>query len=76
MFKTLALGQLFYHYIFPTTVSFEFDPISVGMIMTGYVVSMMATNAIGIDRTYFAGIRFINNNTKLYFLIYIFKYYS
>lgn len=54
LFKTIALLQLFYHYFFPSTTPFVFDPISVAMIVTGYVVSMLATNAIGIDRTYFA----------------------
>ncbi len=54
LFKTLALAQLFYHYFFPATTSFVFDPISALMIVTGYTVSVLATNAIGIDRTYFA----------------------
>ena len=54
LFKTLALVQLFYHYFFPSTRPFEFDPVSAAMIATGYVVSMMATNALGVDRTYFA----------------------
>jgi hypothetical protein len=53
LFKTLALSQLIYHYLFPSTTAFVFDPISVGMILTGYVVSIMATNALGVDRTYF-----------------------
>lgn len=54
LFKSLALLQLFYHYLFPANHAFVFDPISVLMIATGYTVSVMATNAIGIDRTYFA----------------------
>lgn len=54
LFKTIALLQLFYHYFFPSTTPFVFDPISVAMFVTGYIVSMLATNAIGIDRTYFA----------------------
>lgn len=53
LFKSVALAQLFYHYCFPSTGSFEFDPVSVLMIVAGYAVSVMATNAIGIDRTYF-----------------------
>jgi hypothetical protein len=53
LFKSVALAQLFYHYCFPTTRPFEFDPVSVLMIVAGYTVSVMATNAIGIDRTYF-----------------------
>lgn len=54
MFKTLALTQLFYHYFMPTTMDFVFDPISILMIVSGYTVSVMATEAIGVDRTYFA----------------------
>lgn len=53
LFKSVALAQLFYHYCFPTTRPFEFDIISILMIVAGYTVSVMATNAIGIDRTYF-----------------------
>lgn len=54
LFKTTALLQLFYHYFFPATEKFAFDPISMAMIVAGYTVSVMATEAIGIDRTYFA----------------------
>jgi hypothetical protein len=54
LFKTIALLQLFYHYFYPSTTSFVFDPISILMVIAGYCVSMMATEAIGIDRTYFA----------------------
>lgn len=54
LFKSLALLQLFYQYFFPQTTAFVFDPISVFMIVSGYAVSVMATNAIGVDRTYFA----------------------
>lgn len=32
---------------------FVLDPISIVMIFSGYAVSIMATNALGIDRTYF-----------------------
>jgi len=54
LFKTLALAQLVFHYLLPSTTPFVFDPLSVAMILSGYAVSMMATNALGIDRTYFA----------------------
>ena len=40
--------------MFPTTIPFEFDSVSIAMIIIGYTVSVIATNAIGIDRTYFA----------------------
>jgi hypothetical protein len=53
LFKTLALVQLFYHYLCPSVEQFVLDPISILMIIAGYTVSLMATNAIGIDRTYF-----------------------
>jgi hypothetical protein len=53
LFKTLALVQLFYHYLYPSVEQFVLDPISILMIIAGYTVSLMATNAIGIDRTYF-----------------------
>ncbi len=54
LFKTIALIQLFYHYLCPQSVPFVFDWISVAMILSGYAVSILATNAIGVDRTYFA----------------------
>ena len=54
LFKSVALAQLFYSYFFPTTRAFELDCVSLAMIVSGYAVSVMATNAIGIDRTYFA----------------------
>jgi len=53
LFKTLALTQLFYQYFFPATLPFQVDLISIAMIASGYAVSVMATNAIGLDRTYF-----------------------
>merc|ERR1719231_1832413 len=53
VFKTVALTQILYHYIFPST-SFVLDFVSIGMVICGYIISIMATNAIGIDRTYFA----------------------
>ena len=51
--KTAALCQIMYHYCFPANHAFEFDAISVFMILSGYLVSMLATNALGLDRTYF-----------------------
>lgn len=58
LFKSLALLQLFLHYFFPVSISngtkpFVFDVISVVLIVSGYFVSVCATNALGIDRTYF-----------------------
>lgn len=54
LFKTLAVTQLFSHYFFPSPGSvFEFSPVSAGMIAAGYAVSLKATKALGIDRTYF-----------------------
>ena len=63
MFKTLALTQLFLVYLFPefmaTTVfgcdfvPFSFDVVSILMIASGYLISVLATHALGIDRTYF-----------------------
>jgi hypothetical protein len=54
LFKSVALAQLFYHYFFPSAAHpFQWDPVSLAMIVAGYAVSAMATNAIGIDRTYF-----------------------
>mmetsp|Transcript_20457 Transcript_20457/g.56753 ORF Transcript_20457/g.56753 Transcript_20457/m.56753 type:complete len:719 (-) Transcript_20457:122-2278(-) len=54
LFKMLALGQIFYHYFFPSTVPFVLDWISILITIAGYAVSSMAAGAIGIDRTYFA----------------------
>ena len=63
MFKTLALAQLFLIYLFPEfmavnfigcdPVNFKFDVISLIMIVSGYALSILATNALGLDRTYF-----------------------
>lgn len=55
LFKTIALAQLFHMYVIAPirAGTFEFDVISLAMIIAGYTVSMMATNALGIDRTYF-----------------------
>ena len=67
LFKSIALIQLFYHYFFPAIESFVFDPVSLLMIMVGYTVSLMATNAIGIDRTYFGSELGTNNNSLLFY---------
>jgi hypothetical protein len=54
LFKCLSIGQVIGHYIFPhEPLSFKFDPISVAMIVVGYAVSVKATMALGVDRTYF-----------------------
>lgn len=63
MFKTLALTQLFLVYLFPGFMaknvfgceyqSFEFDIVSIIMIASGFCMSVLATQALGIDRTYF-----------------------
>lgn len=63
MFKTLALTQLFLVYLFPETMAtyvygtpsipFEFDFVSMIMIASGYCLSVLATHALGLDRTYF-----------------------
>lgn len=55
LFKSLALIQLFYHYLISPLQrgTFEVDLISIGMIVSGYMCSVLATNALGIDRTYF-----------------------
>jgi len=54
LFKSLALIQMFYHYIFPATETFVVDPVSILMVATGYILSVLATRALGVDRTYFA----------------------
>jgi len=56
LFKSIALAQLFYHYwIGPLRMgTFQWDPLSLFMIASGYTVSILATNALGVDRTYFA----------------------
>lgn len=47
LFKTLAISQLVYLYLFPPTGAFAWDSVSVAMILSGYTVSIMATNALG-----------------------------
>lgn len=54
LFKSIALAQLIYHYLFPSTQVFQLDFVSLAMIVTGYTISSLATLAIGVDRTYFA----------------------
>ena len=54
LFKVISISQLCYLYLFPPSGSFELDWVSVALIISGYLVSMMATRALGIDRTYFA----------------------
>lgn len=54
LFKTLALTQLAIIYLFPSHHTFTLDWISIAMIASGYIVSLLATRALGIDRTYFA----------------------
>jgi len=57
IFKSLALAQLAYLYLSPhgfnPVSALTADPISVLMIASGYGVSMLATKALGLDRTYF-----------------------
>merc|ERR1712146_361552 len=55
LFKSIALAQLFNLYAVQPlrNGTFEIDVLSIAMIVTGYGLSTMATNALGIDRTYF-----------------------
>jgi len=53
LFKTLALLQLGYFYLRPSVGVFAVDWVSLAMILSGYFVSVLATNALGVDRTYF-----------------------
>jgi hypothetical protein len=48
-YKILSISQLGYHYL----ANFEFDMVSISMIIAGYTLATLATTAIGIDRTYF-----------------------
>ena len=67
LFKTIALIQLAIIYLYPTLykgynpvlggsvdISFHLDIMSICMIIIGYSISIAATNALGLDRTYFA----------------------
>mmetsp|Transcript_32048 Transcript_32048/g.76469 ORF Transcript_32048/g.76469 Transcript_32048/m.76469 type:complete len:661 (-) Transcript_32048:250-2232(-) len=58
LFKTLALLQLFGFYFFPGAVSggavsMDLDFCSLAMMAVGYSISLLATKALGVDRTYF-----------------------
>lgn len=53
LFKSIALIQIFFYYLFPDNAKFEVDVTSLAMIITGYGVSLAATEALGLDRTYF-----------------------
>ena len=54
MFKTLSVAQLLILYFFPKgETPFSVDYLSLFMMATGMILSVMATNALGIDRTYF-----------------------
>ena len=50
-YKTLALSQMAYYYI----SNFQYDPISLTLIVVGYGISTAAAVALGIDRTYQSG---------------------
>ncbi|RYG69237.1 hypothetical protein EON64_03185, partial [archaeon] len=54
VFKSLAIGQLVYHYLCPARTPFQLDLLSILMMVGGFGVSVLATEAIGLDRTYFA----------------------
>lgn len=65
LFKTIAMSQLAAIYFLPhlfvgynkssaaAPVAFSWDPLSLLLIAVGYTITIMATNAIGLDRTYF-----------------------
>ena len=48
-FKTIALTHLGINYL----VNFQYDPVSLAMIIVGYSLSFAATVALGMDQTYF-----------------------
>jgi hypothetical protein len=48
-FKTIALTHLCVNYL----MHFEYDPVSLAMILVGYGLSTAATVALGMDQTYF-----------------------
>lgn len=48
-FKTLALINLAYFYL----TNFQYDPISLAMIVVGYGISGKAAMALGVEKTYF-----------------------
>jgi len=54
MFKTLAVAQLLILYFYPQgEIPFSVDYVSLLMMGSGMTLSIMATNALGIERTYF-----------------------
>mmetsp|Transcript_23110 Transcript_23110/g.35061 ORF Transcript_23110/g.35061 Transcript_23110/m.35061 type:complete len:232 (+) Transcript_23110:122-817(+) len=56
LYKTIAISNLVYIYFFPyisSSASFSLDFISLAMISLGYFISISATNALGIEGTYF-----------------------
>jgi hypothetical protein len=54
LFKCISIGQVIGHYLFPhQPLTFQVDPISIAMIVIGYAVSVKATAALGVERTYF-----------------------
>ena len=48
-FKTIALTHLCWNYL----ANFVYDPVSIGMLIGGYGLSIAATSALGLDQTYF-----------------------
>lgn len=48
-FKTIALTHLCWNYL----TNFQYDPVSLAMLVVGYSLSTAATVALGIDQTYF-----------------------
>ena len=48
-FKTIALTHLCWNYL----VNFQYDPVSIAMLIVGYGLSTAATVALGMDQTYF-----------------------
>jgi len=48
-FKTLALCNLAYFYL----TNFQYDPVSLAMIVVGYGISGKAATALGLEKTYF-----------------------
>jgi hypothetical protein len=48
-YKMVSLSQLAYHYV----TNFQFDIISLALIIVGYGIATSASMVIGLDRTYF-----------------------
>lgn len=53
LYKTVSLGQLFYLYLSATQWMRDPDWVGIAMVVAGYFTSIMATKALGVDRTYF-----------------------